>query len=59
MARVLVELELRSMEDGSEHDFSYFHQELKELFENFGWKLLKTSYDDIEIEEDEDEVSDE
>jgi len=51
VARVFVELELRSLEDGSEHDFSYFRDDLKEFFENFGWKLIKTNYDDV-IEED-------
>jgi hypothetical protein len=48
MAKLLLELELTSLEDGSEHDLKYFYEDLKEFFENFGWKLIKSSYEEGE-----------
>jgi len=52
VARILMELELVSMEDGSEHELSYFRDELKEFFEQFGWKLLRTDQDEDEEDTD-------
>ena len=55
MAVIKVELELSSLEDGSEHDFDYFREDLKEFFAQFGWKLLRTSLEDEDYEDELDE----
>ena len=49
--KISLELELVPLEEGAEHDLEYFREELKEFFENFGWKITYMSSD----EEDEDE----
>ena len=46
MSKINLELELVALEDGSEHDIPFFLDEIKEFFEQFGWKVVWTSADD-------------
>jgi phenylalanyl-tRNA synthetase alpha subunit len=51
MKTVMLELELSALEDGSEHPLEYIMGDLKEFFENFGWKVVSTNQDEIEDED--------
>jgi hypothetical protein len=46
--KITMELELVPIAEGMEHDPKYFKEELKEFFEQFGWKITYSS-----VEEDE------
>ena len=51
MSKMFLELELVELEDGSAHSFSYIKADIKEFFENFGWKVVSSSADESEDEE--------
>ena len=45
-----LELKIRPIDDGVEHPLSYFMDDLKEFFENYGWKMTWNSYEDEDEE---------
>lgn len=46
---MLVEIEIEPIAEEMEHPLKEFKAELKELFETFGWKVLRVSnYEDDE-----------
>lgn len=51
MNKITMELELVPIAEGMEHDPSYFKEELKEFFAQFGWNITYSSVDTDEDEE--------
>lgn len=54
MSNLYLEIDCVPTEEGAEHPFSYFKQELKDFLENYGWKAVKISGAEDEDEDDAD-----
>ena len=49
---MVLEFEIRELAGVPGQPLDYFSAEFKELFENFGWELVHTSWDESEKHED-------
>lgn len=48
MNKFLFEIEAVAYEDGSAHPIEYFVDNIRELFEQFGYKVLKVNNEEVE-----------
>lgn len=50
-----IEIELKPIAEGMEHDLSYINEDVKAFFEQFGWRVLWSSFGGESEETEEDE----